>query len=833
VTGPSSNPSEQPTLPPEAAARSLSGGPAESIGEYEIVEEIARGGMGVVYKARHVRLDRLVALKMVLASRLASKADVRRFYFEAESAAQLDHPNIVPIFDVGEDQGQPYFAMKLITGKSLAQHAAEIRGNMPRAAALVARVARAVHHAHERGILHRDLKPGNILIDEQGEPHVTDFGLARRHAEKEGMTQTGAVLGTPAYMPPEQASGKGQVTTASDVYSLGAILYELLTGRPPYVGQNPVEVLLQVVQEDVISPRSVHGDVDRVLERICMKCLSRDPGDRYGSAADLALDLERWSKGEPVSVQQTAVATLFWYWLKRNLRSAAATVLVGVAFGILVGGLFWLAVMNDPVSQIAQGYSHLPESERPWLAVTWLAPAWLRVAAFFSSVVILSCMGVATALVVRPVNREGAVASGLFSGIIAGITAFVISVGWGPLLILSVFEGRPDLELIANTAVAPTPEEHRRDLERLIERYPHLDRLPAGDRGPALTNRLLADQSFGIPWALCIGIGLALFMFSVPAVSATPGIVQSLHEKLPLSGLFLSYAEKVFPIVLVIALPLSKLIGYPSPELAGMMDVRWILFLVALLAVTFLAALWRWKPAIRVVFVTASLAALGGFGWSIAQAERYSDEYLLTLVRQQQFAEVQTICEERMSSEKHGPLAGLKAASIAAWLGDAEGQERVSRTLLSQWADTTDPIIADRVAKACLVRPCSPDVIERAARLADVAVRNGEGHEFEAYFQLVRGMASYRSDNFEGAVRWLHMAQKGHRETCRGPALAYEAMVLWHLGDAEQAAERLAQAEEIDEESRGPAGPNRRWGPSWNDQMILHAAILEARRLME
>jgi hypothetical protein len=288
-TAPYPAPGGVPTQPPRG-----------KFGDYELLAEVARGGMGVVYKARQISLNRVVALKM-MKDQLGAADGVQRFRYEAEAAARLKHPNIVAVYEVGAVDGQPFFSMGFIDGPSLAQRLSA--GPLPgRAAArYVGTVARAVHYAHGQGILHRDLKPSNILIDGNGQPQVTDFGLAKQLGVGGGPTLSGSVLGTPEYMAPEQAAGRiKDLGPACDVYGLGAVLYALLTGRPPFASESVLDTLQLVVEKDPVPPRLLNPKVDHDLETICLKCLEKDPKNRYASAGEVADDLERFLGGESI-----------------------------------------------------------------------------------------------------------------------------------------------------------------------------------------------------------------------------------------------------------------------------------------------------------------------------------------------------------------------------------------------------------------------------------------------------------------------------------------------------------------------------------------------------
>jgi uncharacterized protein (DUF433 family) len=302
-----------PALPAPATAK----GPPQVPG-YEILGELGRGGMGVVYRARQIGLSRVVALKMILAGAHAAPDQVARFRAEAQAAARLRHPGIVHIHEIGEYDGLPYFSLELVEGGSLA---GKLRGGQRlkarRAAALLEDVARAVQHAHEHDILHRDLKPGNVLLTADGHPKITDFGLAKQ-LEMAGPTRTGEVMGTPAYMSPEQAQGKKDVGPAADVYSLGAILYEALAGRPPFVAAAELETLLLVLEQEPVPPRQLNPRVPRDLETVCLKCLRKDPAERYASAKELADDLGRFLEGEPIRARPPGMWRRVNRWLARH-----------------------------------------------------------------------------------------------------------------------------------------------------------------------------------------------------------------------------------------------------------------------------------------------------------------------------------------------------------------------------------------------------------------------------------------------------------------------------------------------------------------------------------
>ncbi|MFO0844463.1 MAG: serine/threonine-protein kinase [Gemmataceae bacterium] len=526
------------TLPPTP------GGGVETVAipHLEVLSELGRGGMGVVYKARHTGLNRVVALKVILAGKLASADDVRRFRTEAEAAATLDHPNIVPIHEVGDHHGQHYFCLKFVEGGSLGDRVEGLRSDPHAAVALVAKAARAVQHAHERGILHRDLKPANILIGGEGEPYLTDFGLAKRADRDDGLTRTGAIVGTPSYMAPEQARAEKAVTTAVDVYALGAILYELLTGRPPFRAATVLDTILQVLEKEPDRPTSIDAAIDRDLELVAVKCLEKDPAKRYASAGELADDLEHWLAGEPLSVRRASTFELARRWFRRNARAAALTVLIGAGCALLYNSAFLLLFVAE-VERARRLYRPFPSVREPALA-GWLRPISLLVSSSqegnhglleplipvaFLVFVPVGILGVGwlTVRMIRPRDLGAALTAGLATGLVAATVSLVTGLGfylvrmellWAPigtdLLVLGYeldFEKSPPGQVVLVRK------------ETLAQRYPDLADPSRGPRalkagaGTSLAAKISADQTIGLLPAIWLALGCSLLLGIVPA----------------------------------------------------------------------------------------------------------------------------------------------------------------------------------------------------------------------------------------------------------------------------------------------------------------------------
>ena len=526
-----------------------------SFGNFDSLEEIARGGMGVVYKAQHRHLNRPVALKMILAGQFASEQDIQRFQREAEAAAKLDHPSIVPIHEIGQIGNHHYFSMKLVEGGSLASELSRLRADVRQCIEMLVKVARAVHYAHQRGILHRDLKPANILLDEHDQPMVTDLGLARElDSTDRSITQTGAVVGTPAYMPPEQAAGDKDVTTSADIYALGAIMYELLTGQPPHSGETPMSVLMKVMNEEPKSPRSIDNKIDRTLEVVCLKCLERDPAKRYTSAAALADDLENWLAGRPVSVRPPSIAVKVGGAILSNVRSAIGAAITGTVFGVMLAVcvgecLHDNSTLSNPPSEIytllpgrmPSGHDifHLPETRDRGLS------GWLGLVAIVFST------GLVVALVTRPKPGAAPLAMAVVAALLMTFTTFVFQIA--PQ---SIGEGLEQtvaghLETLTEIAVG-TEEQAASAKARLGEKFTTLDQIDANERAEKLRLRIYYETWLSMPMFIVLGVMGSGMLCFFPCVVGTVFASKVLNESGRAHRVLIPYCEFMWMAFLLI-----------------------------------------------------------------------------------------------------------------------------------------------------------------------------------------------------------------------------------------------------------------------------------------
>jgi len=513
--------------------------PAYVVSGYEIVGELGRGAMGVVHKARHVALNRTVALKMVLGDGPPDERAVIRFLAEAEAVAAIDHPHVVRVFDYGESEGRPFMALEYLDGGTLAAEIART-GRLPyaEAAALVEKVARGVHAAHELGIVHRDLKPANILLSSgKLEPKVTDFGLAKRTAGAE-LTQSIALMGTPGYMSPEQAGGRAKfVGPAADIWALGVILYECLRGSRPFDGDGLDELLANIQHSEPTSLRTHDPAIHRDLDTICLKCLEKDPARRYATAADVGDDLRRFRAGEPIAARPPTLVSVMRAWAGQNFGSAGWAVPGGIACGIVAGGYTALEMGSTKLNKAAEVYERLPGLPKPWFAVRDLSRGpidLVEVGMYLSLLVVM----LATAALVRPRNRSADVTAGMITGLFAAFAFFAVGLGWWTVYVKALSPTSEDLALIAGTD------------ESLIERYPMFADIPPAERRGVLADKIFFELADRVPGGILVGLVLSIALTMPTCTLLVCVAAQLLRRHRRLRSVAPLYMELMLPAVI-------------------------------------------------------------------------------------------------------------------------------------------------------------------------------------------------------------------------------------------------------------------------------------------
>jgi serine/threonine-protein kinase len=778
-------------------------------GEYELLAEIARGGMGVVYQARHSRLGRVVALKMILAGQLASPAEVQRFRVEAQAAAALDHPNIVPLYEVGEHRGQPFFTMKLIEGSSLAQQLARFTQDQRAAARLLERVGRAVHHAHQRGVLHRDLKPANILIDGHGEPHVTDFGLAKRVAAGSSLTQTGAIVGTPSYMPPEQARAAKGLTTAIDVYSLGAILYELLTGQPPFRASTPLDTILQVLEREPARPRQLAPGIDGDLETVCLKCLEKDPAKRYASAEALAEDLGHFLAGEPIRARPMGSAERLWRWCRRKPAAAALVASALALVGLAIGGGLWLE------RQRAERREETARQEgRAWQAVD-------------------AALEKATAL-----QRQGrwSEARAALEG-----AQSLLGASAPEDLVERLRQARADADMVA-------------ELEEI--RLRRSDGRKSQETASLVPEQTYADafRNYGIP-LMTLEPAVAAARIRSSAIRET--LVAFLHDWLHWvsddnrarlrdvldradddvwrhsfrEALVGKDAEKLNALAHAPEAPdqppvvLSGLGGamladkYKHDALALLQEAQrrhpgdfWINYLLGQLwcterpqeAVRYFRVAVAIRPTSDQAYMMLGRAlhdtgdaegAIAAFRQAVAFNLNHAvaKDLARALAPRGRLEEARAAWEKFLARDPpdHNSWSGY--AELCLFLGQQQAYRRARRALLDRFGATTSPLIAEPVGRACLLLPGTQEELRKAAALADgaVAAKGSTPERVYRYSLLAKGLAEYRQGRPTSAASLM----EGEASKVLGPApRLILAMAQHDQGHKQQARRTLATA---------------------------------------
>ena len=794
-----------PTTPEESALPEVPG--------YEVEAVLGRGGMGIVFRARQLRLGRLVALKMALAGSYAGLHERERFRREAEAVAALRHPNVVQIYDAGEWAGRSYFTMEFIEGGSLAQRLAGVPQPGRQAAALLATLAGAMHAAHQRGIVHRDLKPANIMFMLDGTPKVTDFGLAQRLEGIEGLTLTGVPIGTPSYMAPEQAQGQSRaVGPAADVYALGAILYELLTGRPPFRAETPAETVLQVIDQEPVPPARLNAKVPRDLETICLKCLQKEPHKRYAGAAELADDLVRFGNGQPIAARRSSPAARLWRWGRRNPTAAALIVTLLASVGLVIGGGFWLQREQDE----RRAEAIRQEERETHVVATALEQAseLARQSRWPDARAVLDGGLSALSSSAPPNLRERLMQARSDANTAAYLEEIRLRLSTDPTkvrntaasLYAEAFRNYFDMDLLTLPPEEAAARLSNSAIRETLLAYLHDWHYWAVDADRARLRTMLDcadDNTWRRAWREAMAVRdatvhrdsrrLAALASSKEALGQPPLILSSLGGILLIDG----YREET--------LELLREAQQRHP------DDFWLNYL--------LAQYWeKERPQMAVGFLRAAVALrptnvdihtkLGS-----ALAETKDTEGAISAFKQaiELNPSIAVVQELAKAAAPHGRLEEACAAwekvlernppdfdswygypELCLFLGREEDYRRARRALLKNFGATTNPFAAERLGRACLLWPATDDELRQTVNIAKRAVANREGDEWaNPYFKFVQGLAEYRQSKFDQAIATM----RGEASNVLGPAPRLVlAMSLYRSGQATEAWKTLAAA---------------------------------------
>jgi eukaryotic-like serine/threonine-protein kinase len=785
--------------------------PLPQVPGYDVDAVLGRGGMGVVFRARHLRLGRHVALKMTLAGSYASLRERERFRCEAEAIAALRHANIVQVYDAGDWAGRPYFTMELIEGGSLAQRLAGTPQPARQAASLLATLAEAMHAAHQGGIVHRDLKPANILFTLDGTPKVADFGLARRLEGDAGLTLSGVPLGTPSYMAPEQARGQLRaVGPAVDVYALGAIFYELLTGRPPFRGETPAETVRQVIDQETVPPVRLNAKVPRDLETVCLKCLQKEPSGRYASAAALADDLRRFGEGRPIQARPVSLSARLWRWCRRNPPTAALMATVLASAGLAIGGGLWLE--HERGERRAESVRQEEREKRAVDVALVQASALGRQGRWQDARAVLEGVPSRLSSSVQATLRERLMQAHTDANLAANLEEIRLRLSTDPTkarrAAASLYEEafrRYGFELsipedeaagrVSHSAIRETllaflhdwfywaSDAHRQKLRAVLDRadddhwrraFRHAvtdrDKGPVRDTGQ-MAVLAAARGALEQPPLLLSGLGGVLLVDGrrEEALAFLRAAQQRHPDDFWLNYLLGQYWEMASPPVAIGYFRASVAIRPSSDGIYTKLGRSLLETKDAEGALAAFRKALELNPNVSTVRDLAKVPAPYG-----------------------RLEEARAAWEKLLESDPPDHDTWYGYAELCLFLGREDDYHHARRALLRRFVAPTNPFDAEQIARACMLLPGTDDELRKAAALAERAVAEREADKWgHPYFEFARGVAEYRQGQFDRAIAKM----QGGASSVLGPAPRLVlALALHRSGQVTEARKTLAAA---------------------------------------